>query len=146
MTDRLACAAELANLPALLDMVAAVCERERIDRATRHDLRIIAEEACVNVMRHAYPAGQKGDLALAIRVASRLGRRRVVLTLEDRGKPFDPLSAAPANTAAALSEREPGGLGVHLIRRLSDRQHYAHHPLHGNVFVIEKYLAPPAPR
>lgn len=144
--NRIACAAELANLPALLALVAATCQREQIDDATCHDLQLIVEEACVNVVHHAYPAGQGGPLALEMRIVHQGegGPRRIVLTLEDQGKPFDPLSVAPVDTTAAVEARALGGLGVHLIRRLSNRQHYQRHPLRGNVFTIEKHLAPPA--
>ena len=142
--DRIVCSAELANLPALLALVAAMCRRERIDEPTCHDLRLIVEEACVNVMHHAYPAGHGGPLTLEVRSVHEGGPRRIVLTLEDQGRPFDPLSVAPVDATAAVEARAPGGLGVHLIRQLSDRQNYQRHPLRGNVFTIEKDLAPDA--
>lgn len=145
-TDRIECGAKLVNLPVLLALVAAVCRREQIDEPTCQDLQLIAEEACVNVVHHAYPAGQEGPLGLEVRIVRQDdGARRVVLTLEDQGTPFDPLSAAPVDTAAPAEARAPGGLGVHLIRQLSDRLHYQRHPLRGNVFTIEKCLVPPAP-
>lgn len=143
--DRIACRAELASLPALLALVATVCERERVDAKTAHALQLVAEEACVNVMHHAYPGGQPGPLVLQARTGQRDGRRHIALTLEDQGKPFDPLSLAPADTTASLDARAPGGLGVHLIRQLSDRQHYAHDPRRGNVFTVEVDLAPALP-
>lgn len=142
--DRIACDARLDKLPSLLALVAGVCEREQIDEATCHDLRLIVEEACVNVMHHAYPAGQGGPLMLEARIAHQNGSRRIVLTLEDQGRPFDPLSLAPVDAGAAIETRALGGLGVHLIRQLSDRLHYHRHPSRGNVFTIEKFLAPPA--
>jgi len=144
--SRIACTAELANLPVLLGMVADMCQREHIDDATRHDLQLIVEEACVNVMHHAYPTGQLGLLALELRVVQEEGGpRRAVLTLEDQGRAFDPLSLAAPDTTEPLEARPTGGLGVHLIRQLSNRQHYQRHPRLGNVFTIEKNLAPPAP-
>jgi serine/threonine-protein kinase RsbW len=142
--DRIACDARLGNLPSLLALVAGVCEREQIDEATCHDLRLIVEEACVNVMHHAYPAGQGGPLMLEAGIVHQNGSRRIVLTLEDQGRPFDPLALAPVDADAAIEVRAQGGLGVHLIRQLSDRQHYQRHPLRGNVFSIEKFLVPPA--
>lgn len=140
--SRIECPAEPAHLPALLALVTDLCRRERIDDTTCHDLRLIVEEACVNVMHHAYPAGRPGPLALEARIVRDGGPHRIVFTLEDQGRPFDPLSVAPADTGAGVEARAPGGLGVHLIRQLSYRQHYQHHPLRGNVFTIEKHLAP----
>jgi serine/threonine-protein kinase RsbW len=140
----LACSAELSNLPGLLALVAGVCRRERIDGAASHDLQLIAEEACVNVMHHAYPPGEAGPLTLSVAVAPDGAARRVVLTLQDQGRPFNPLSLAPVDTDAPPAARAPGGLGVHLIRRLSDHQRYQRHPRRGNVFTIEKQLRPAA--
>jgi serine/threonine-protein kinase RsbW len=142
--SRIECLAEPAHLPVLLALVTELCRREHLDDTTCHDLQLIVEEACVNVMHHAYPAGQAGPLALEARLVQDGDPRRVVLTLEDQGRPFDPLSVAPADTAAPAEARAPGGLGVHLIRRLSHRQHYQRHPRLGNVFTIEKDLVPPA--
>ncbi|SFC24801.1 Anti-sigma regulatory factor (Ser/Thr protein kinase) [Polaromonas sp. OV174] len=144
-SDSLACGAELANLPALLAVVAALCHREQIDEPTCYDLQIIVEEACVNVMHYAYPAGQSGPLTLAVQIAHHGGPRRIVVTLEDQGQPFDPLAVAPVDASCPVEARALGGLGVHLIRRLSDRQHYQRHPVRGNVFTIEKHLMPVPP-
>ena len=90
--NRIVRTAELASLPALLALVSGLCQREHIDGATCHDLLLIVEEACVNVVHHAYPAGRAGPLALVARVVRDGGPRRIVLTLVDQGRPFDPLS------------------------------------------------------
>jgi serine/threonine-protein kinase RsbW len=147
--ERLVCRAELASLPALQAVVASMCRRGRVSTSVCHDLELIVEEACVNVIHHAYPAGQSGTLALEVRIVQgdvdgRDGPRRMVLTLEDRGMPFDPLWVAPVDTSVAAEARALGGLGVHLIRQLSDRQHYQRSPSRGNVLTLEKYLASPA--
>lgn len=140
--ERVTCPAELASLPMLLALVAKVCQRQHVDGQTAHDLRLVVEEACVNVMHYAYPAGQTGSLTLEIRLQRQGGQRCIAVTLEDQGRPFDPMSVAPVATSAAADAREPGGLGVHLIRQMSDRQSYQRHPQRGNVFRIEKHLAP----
>lgn len=142
LTSRLVCTAELANLPALLALVDELCRREGVDPGAGHDLRLIAEEACVNVMHHAYPAGQAGPIALELRIARAGAARCAVLTLSDQGRPFDPLSIPAADTRASAEARAPGGLGVHLIRQLTSRQHYQRHPRRGNVLTLEKQLTP----
>jgi anti-sigma regulatory factor (Ser/Thr protein kinase) len=143
--DRVTCTAEPANLPALLAVVADVCRRERVDAQSLHDLTLIAEEACVNVMHHAYPPGHAGSLALEVATRHEGDRRTVVLTFEDQGRPFNPLDAAPPDTTGPAETRNVGGLGVHLIRQLSDRQHYRRDGECANVFTIEKNLPPTDP-
>lgn len=144
-SDRVTCSAELSNLPHLLALVARVGQRLQLGAEALHDLRLIAEEACVNVMRHAYPPGQPGPLALEIQAVQQGGMCRIVLTVQDQGRPFDPLSIGPVCTTAPAAARVPGGMGVHLIRQLSDRLHYRRDPRLGNVFTIEKHLAAAGP-
>lgn len=40
------------------------------------------------------------------------------------GAPFDPLTATPPDFARGLEEREIGGLGIHLIRKMMDTVRY----------------------
>lgn len=42
----------------------------------------------------------------------------------DNGQPFDPSAAPEADTSLPLDQRDPGGLGIRLIRRMMDRVEY----------------------
>ncbi|MEO7242997.1 MAG: ATP-binding protein [Variovorax sp.] len=137
------CTAERACLPLLLALIDRACERHGIDSQTGHDLRLIVEEGCVNIMAHAYPGGRPGALTLRVNTVSHGGRPAIVISFEDQGIPFDPLALPRPNRAAALDELQIGGLGVHLMRELSDAQHYLRDPERGNVLTITKFLVPP---
>jgi serine/threonine-protein kinase RsbW len=137
---RLACTAELAHLPALLALVRAACAHLQAPAQAEHDLLLIAEEACVNVMRHAYPAGEPGPLSLQVQTRKQGVGHAVQLVLQDQGRPFDPCAAPAVDVSAAADERAIGGLGVHLMRQLADRLHYRRDARRGNVLTIEKYL------
>jgi len=141
-TGRVSCTAERACLPRLLALIDDACERHGVDAQTGHDLRLIVEEACVNVMDYAYPPGRPGPLTLQIEALTEGTRSAIVISLEDQGMPFDPLALPPPDQNAALEAMPVGGLGVHLIRELSDVQHYRRDPERGNVFTISKYLVP----
>jgi sigma-B regulation protein RsbU (phosphoserine phosphatase) len=84
-------------------------------------LELALEEALVNVINHAYPPGVEGEVEL---------RRQpepdaFTLVLTDWGPAFDPLHdeehepALQANREADLDSRAPGGLGLLLIRTMS---------------------------
>lgn len=47
-----------------------------------------------------------------------------VMRVTDDGRPFNPLEAATPRTDAGLEEREVGGLGLHLVRRMFDETNY----------------------
>ena len=42
----------------------------------------------------------------------------------ERASPFNPLDEQTPDTAAVLEQREPGGLGIHLVRALSQKCTY----------------------
>jgi anti-sigma regulatory factor (Ser/Thr protein kinase) len=54
----------------------------------------------------------------AAHVRLRLGAAGVAVEYSDRGAAFNPLDAPEPDLAAPLMERQPGGLGVHLVRRV----------------------------
>ena len=48
----------------------------------------------------------------------------IVITMRDHGKSFNPAKVKEPNLHADLSERQIGGLGVYLMRKLMDSIHY----------------------
>lgn len=137
---RATCVANSKCLSHLLGLLDRYCLQHGIDGQSLHDLHLIAEEACVNVIRHAYPAGRPGPLGLLIQAKACDGRQLIELTIEDEGIPFDPMSVPGHRRDGPVDDMPIGGLGVTLIRRLSDAQHYARDPVRGNVFTLSKFL------
>ena len=134
----------MTSLPTLLALLERSCTQHQVEAGLRHDLHLIVEEACVNVISYAYPAGAPGLMSLQLEVGLRAGRKAMDITIEDQGSPFDPLALPPPDLTAPLDELPVGGLGVHLLRELSDQQRYRHDRRRGNVLTITKWLAPPA--
>jgi len=59
-----------------------------------------------------------------IEVELAIGADRVSALVIDNGEPFDPSDAPEPNTTLPLEQRDPGGLGIRLIRRMMDRVDY----------------------
>jgi anti-sigma regulatory factor (Ser/Thr protein kinase) len=51
---------------------------------------------------------------------------RVVLKVTDNGTAFNPLDAPAPSTDLPLEERDPGGLGILLLRKMADQMSYEH--------------------
>lgn len=132
--------ATLAQLRGLLDDVGRICALAGVGEPFSAELRLVVEEALVNVIRHGYAGREAGDLRLALTLASSNGRPAVRVDLQDRGIPFDPLALAAPDTGACAEDRPIGGLGVMLMRQLSDLQTYRHDAEHGNWLTLVKYL------
>lgn len=85
-----------------------------------HDLALVLEEVVTNIFKYA-------GLAAEDEVAVELGVSggEVVLRVRDRGVAFNPLEESRrAELGADIAGAEIGGLGVHLIVRLTDWQRY----------------------
>jgi anti-sigma regulatory factor (Ser/Thr protein kinase) len=48
----------------------------------------------------------------------------IIASVADRGAPFNPLLAPEPDLAAGLEQRDVGGLGIHLVRRLVNSMEY----------------------
>ena len=137
---RESCLAKLENLSGLLEMLDRYCVQNQVDGRCQHDLHLIAEEACINIISYAYPAGSSGRLSLQVEARYCADRPLIEVTIEDEGVPFNPLALHLTGRTAPIEEIAPGGLGVLLIRRLSDLQRYLHDPQRGNVLTIGKFM------
>jgi serine/threonine-protein kinase RsbW len=63
----------------------------------------------------------------------------VTMQIKDDGKPFNPLEIKSANLERQLDEREPGGMGIHIVRKLMDKILYKREG-GNNVLQLTKYL------
>ena len=92
-----------------------------IDNKTASGMRLALEEAVVNVIKYAYPAGEKGDIL----VRADSNRKEVRFTIIDSGMPFDPTAVLEADTTLDAHNRPIGGLGILLSRKLTDSISYS---------------------
>ncbi len=84
------------------------------------ELLLVAEEVFTNILKYGnMPADGKVEVSL------RVSDRETELCFSDPGKAFDPLKESQQSTLGLDSESAAiGGLGVHLLTALTDRQEY----------------------
>jgi serine/threonine-protein kinase RsbW len=83
------------------------------------DTQLAVEEAITNIIEHGYQ-----DTRGEITVSCRAGDRTVVVRLEDRAGPFNPLAHPEPDLSGNREDREIGGLGIFLIRQVMDEVRY----------------------
>ena len=108
------------EVPRLNIFVEEVCQTVGFDENTTTNIKLAIEEAVVNVMKCAYPTGQRGDVT--IEAAS--DDVRLKFTIIDTGKPFDPTVQSVADISLSAKEREIGGQGIHIMRQNMDSINY----------------------
>lgn len=112
--------ADVREIARLGEMVRRFGELHGIPAPALFAVSLALDEVVTNVVLYGF------DTAAGQEVAVRVGRVGDELQSEvvDGGREFDPLTVLAPDLAAALGERELGGLGIHLARSLMDRVDY----------------------
>ena len=114
-------AAQLAEVPRLVGWIGSCCAAAGLDEDAIFRLTLAVEEAVVNVIAHGL-AGLPSPPPITVRLV--ITGRSVAVEIIDAGPSFDPTSAPDPDLSLSLDDRSPGGLGIHLMRRMVDRLRY----------------------
>ncbi len=91
------------------------------DDALCFKLRLSIEEAVENVVRYAYSGGIGW-----LEAGTSLDQDKLLLTIElrDAGVPFNPLEREDPDITLSAEEREVGGLGIFICKKMMDSLSY----------------------
>ena len=111
---------DISSVKILNEFIDRLAQDCGLDMEESMEIKLALEEAVVNIIEHAYPAGQKDEIAIEMEVDGNEFR----IEITDKGAEFDPTAVPDANTLASAEERPIGGLGIFLIRRLMNEVNY----------------------
>ena len=127
----------LENLSVISDFIGKAMRQIGAKEKSIAEVQLAVDEACSNIILHAY-SGRKGIVKLALELMG----GDLIVTIKDRGKPFDPASVPPPDLEADLNERKIGGLGMYLMRKVMDEVSYTFDAEEGNRLTMRKHLLP----
>jgi len=127
--------ANLKNLSVISSVVSEAMEQAHIDAAIIPKVLLAVDEACTNIILYAHPE-RKGY----IRLACWLNHDDFVISIEDKGKPFNPCAVSPPKLDVSLEERSVGGLGIYFMRTFMDEISYKYDPTTGNQLTMKKHV------
>ena len=114
-------------------ITADVTEIERLNRLVRqfgelhevpmralYSVNLALDELVTNILHYGFdnPDGERVSVHITVSAGE------LVASVTDYGREFNPLDAPAPDLSASLSEREIGGLGIHLVRSLMDHANY----------------------
>jgi serine/threonine-protein kinase RsbW len=99
------------------------------------EMMLVSEELLVNTISYGY----QDELEHIIDIKLSIQGDRFTMTLIDDGQAFNPLEQQAPTMGLPAAEVAIGGLGIPLIRALSDKQHYQHSNGQ-NIFIFTKVL------
>ena len=116
----------------LADFFSDYVKTYKIPDDAYNDLRLVLEEAFINITSYAYDIGDSQTITVNLNNTA----GEISITFNDTGIAFDPLSHTTDNIETA--DHCEGGMGIHIIRSLTDHQQY-HRVGQSNVFTVTKH-------
>lgn len=98
------------------------CAAERVPDEVAWRLRVALDEVVANIATHSRAGGAGSHPALDVWFRREPGA--VEITVADDGPAFNPLLHPDPDTTLPLSARQPGGLGITLVKSLMDDVRY----------------------
>jgi anti-sigma regulatory factor (Ser/Thr protein kinase) len=110
----------------------AVGKLYEIPETDLEDIKLAIDEACSNVIKHAYC----GDTAKKIAIKYTITKKLFKVIIEDSGL----RSQVEVMQGRSLNDVRPGGLGIHFIRRVFDGVRFDKNKKKGNRLILSKTL------
>ena len=106
--------------------------------STYLDLKTCLEELVMNIFQHGGYEDTKKEPEVHVKLYQK--KSEIVADITDNATPFNPLTCNhKADTTSPLEERPIGGLGIHLVKKLSDHLEYI--PVkQGNRIILSKAM------
>ena len=120
--ERLEIDSQVENLTKIEAWIDSFCECHFPAVEFRHKMHLVVEELFMNAVMHGYGGDRKdGPIWIALHPLP----EGAALVIEDEAPPFNVLKDSPApDTQSAVEDRPIGGLGIMLVRNMTDHVSY----------------------
>jgi anti-anti-sigma factor len=138
-TTEIAVKNRLTELERVSRFITEFGQRQGLSTRTVGELDLAVSEIVTNIISYAYDDTHEHKIVVRLAVKA----NDVAVEIEDDGRPFDPVSVAAPPLDLPLEQRPVGGLGIHLVRKLTDA--VAYQRLHDkNLLRLRKAASGPA--
>ena len=128
--------ATVENLARVLAFLEENLEEAECPMRAQMQMGVAAEEVYVNIAHYAY-APETGEAAVELETEEEPPLVRITFT--DGGRPFDPTAAEDPDVTLSAEEREIGGLGIFMTKKLMDEVSYEYRD-EKNILTLTKRL------
>lgn len=97
-------------------------------------VRLACEEIIVNIIHYAYADAADGYIGIDISSSG----EELRIEIRDGGIAFNPLEKEPPDISLTAEEREIGGLGIFLVRRMMDKVCYTRKEGENRLLMIKR--------
>lgn len=112
-------AAKIENLDTVLDFINEQLEQNDCSVKAQMQIAVAIEEIFVNIAHYAYP-DSVGDAEMEMEIDD----GTAVFRFSDGGIPYDPLAKTDPDITLEAEERNIGGLGIFMVKKMMDSIDY----------------------
>jgi serine/threonine-protein kinase RsbW len=127
--------ARFENLEKICDFVDEIAKQAGFDDMARYGIKTAVDEACSNIIDHAYGGEGRGDIECTCKTID----DEIKVILRDHGRSFDPETVPEPDLSSQIENRKERGLGLYFMRKLMDEIHFEFSDKNGNVLTMIKY-------
>ena len=123
------------NLSKISDFAIFYAEQAGFNPNEVYAIQTAVDEACSNIIDHAYGGENIGDIEITIQQI----KDGLRIILRDNGEPFDPDDIPAPDITSPLEIRKERGLGIYFMRKLMDSVIFEFSQARGNKLTLEKF-------
>jgi len=124
------------NLTTVREFVSSAVEEVNIPQDIAGDIVLAVDEACTNIIKHAYKFIPDGDITIKLKYSD----KKITVEITDHGAPFSPDNVPTPDLKKYFEEKRVGGLGMYLMKSLMDDINYKSVPGKYNQVLLTKKL------
>ena len=130
----------IGDIPSAMDMAKGWLNENGVGPEAKYLALLAIEELATNCMKFGFSVHEDHNIEVGMKIAD----GRLVIVVTDDGSAFNPLQSSEPNTNVPVENRDVGGLGIHLLKKMADKFCYVRQN-DRNITTIEKTLLSPEP-
>ena len=124
------------NLAIIREFVTKIAQKVGFNNDETSKIELAVDEACTNVIRHAY--GNSSNQVIDVQI--RVDKKKLSITVSDKGKGFNPDNVKLPDIGESIKKGRKGGLGLCLIKTLMDKVDFQIKPGTKNQVKMIKFI------
>lgn len=132
---RITVQSDIAQLPKITSWIQKRMTLLNLPEEFGNTINLVVEEAFSNIVFYAFEPGENEKIDISLDVEAEM----VVIQLSDKGRAFDPTKKSDPDISMPAEEREIGGLGIFLIKKMTDSVEYSRNN-DVNILTIKKKI------
>lgn len=125
---------KFSSLEKISDFIDKQAQISGLDENAIYAVRLAVDEACSNIIEHAYGGEGLGNIECTCNVLD----DGLEVILRDKGKTFDPDAIQEIEIGVPLDKLGNRGAGIFLINKLMDEVHFEFSKQEGTTLILKK--------